>query len=127
MSWIINLSRREFCKSGALLGGGLVLGIHLPAGLAVTALRHVFLDPGELHRMSLSQPFDGRDFSPFRLLGRYLAGGHGLAVDLHGAGAALADAAAEFRAGKPYMFPNGPQQRDILLNFHLVIFVIDVE
>ena len=34
MSWIINLSRREFCKSGALLGGGLVLGIHLPAGLA---------------------------------------------------------------------------------------------
>ena len=32
MSWIINLSRREFCKSGALLGGGLLLGIHLPSG-----------------------------------------------------------------------------------------------
>jgi isoquinoline 1-oxidoreductase beta subunit len=31
MNAIINLSRRQFCKAGALLGGGLVLGIHLPA------------------------------------------------------------------------------------------------
>ncbi len=32
MSWIVNLSRREFCKTGALLGGGLVLGFNLPGG-----------------------------------------------------------------------------------------------
>ena len=30
MSEIINLSRRGFLKSGALAGGGLVLGVHLP-------------------------------------------------------------------------------------------------
>jgi len=30
MSWIINCSRREFCKNGALLGSGLVLGFYLP-------------------------------------------------------------------------------------------------
>ncbi|MCG2745997.1 MAG: xanthine dehydrogenase family protein molybdopterin-binding subunit [Desulfobulbaceae bacterium] len=34
MSWIINVSRREFCKAGALLGGGLVLGFYLPEGLS---------------------------------------------------------------------------------------------
>ncbi len=37
MSWIINVSRREFCKTGALLGGGLVLGFHLPESLAAAA------------------------------------------------------------------------------------------
>jgi isoquinoline 1-oxidoreductase beta subunit len=30
MSGIINLSRRDFCKSGAVLGGGLVLGFYVP-------------------------------------------------------------------------------------------------
>ncbi len=30
MSTIINLSRRDFCKTGALLGGGLVLGFYYP-------------------------------------------------------------------------------------------------
>ena len=30
MSEIINLSRRDFCKTGALLGSGLVLGFYLP-------------------------------------------------------------------------------------------------
>jgi hypothetical protein len=46
---------------------------------------------------------------------------------MHGAGTALTDAAAEFRAGEPDILPDDPEQRDILLNFHLVIFVIDVE
>ena len=30
MNGIINVSRRQFCKSGALLGGGLVLGFYVP-------------------------------------------------------------------------------------------------
>lgn len=30
MSQIFNCSRRDFCKNGALLGTGLVLGFYLP-------------------------------------------------------------------------------------------------
>ena len=37
MSGIINLSRREFCKTGALLGGGLVLGFYLPVSRDLAA------------------------------------------------------------------------------------------
>ena len=32
MSGIVNLSRRDFCKTGALAGGGLLLGFYLPGG-----------------------------------------------------------------------------------------------
>uniref|UniRef100_A0A831TXZ7 Xanthine dehydrogenase family protein molybdopterin-binding subunit n=1 Tax=Geobacter metallireducens TaxID=28232 RepID=A0A831TXZ7_GEOME len=34
MSDIVTMSRRDFLKTGAVLGGGLILGVHLPGGLA---------------------------------------------------------------------------------------------
>lgn len=37
MSDILNVSRRDFMKTGALAGGGLVLGLYVPAGNRLTA------------------------------------------------------------------------------------------
>ncbi|MEW6519853.1 MAG: xanthine dehydrogenase family protein molybdopterin-binding subunit [Thermodesulfobacteriota bacterium] len=43
MNRISNCSRREFCKTGALLGGGLVLGFYLPEKLAGAAAEGPFI------------------------------------------------------------------------------------
>ena len=34
MKEIVNMSRRDFCKSGVVLGGGLILGVYLPGSKA---------------------------------------------------------------------------------------------
>jgi isoquinoline 1-oxidoreductase beta subunit len=53
MSGIINLSRRDFCKAGALLGGGLVLGITLPTGreMALAATKATTFAPNAFIRI----------------------------------------------------------------------------
>ena len=40
MRGIVNISRRDFCKTGALLGGGLVLGVYLPESKAKAVPLH---------------------------------------------------------------------------------------
>src|SRR5215510_16539544 len=49
------------------------------------------------------------------------------AVDVHGAGAALRDAAAVFRAGEADLLADHPQERGIRLDLHVVDFAVDVE
>src|SRR6185437_6983957 len=78
------------------LGGQQRRGGHDLPGLAVAALRHVALDPGELDRVRPAQPLDGGDLHARRPAERRLAGADRLAVRMHGAGAALGDAAAVF-------------------------------
>ena len=50
---------------------------------------------------------------------RRLAGAHRLAVEMHRAGAAQADAAAEFGAGQLEMLANHPQKRRVAIGVDL--------
>ena len=73
---------------------------HHLAGLTIAALRNVDLLPGKLDRMRAvgRKPFDRGDRRVRRGRDRRQAGAHRVAAEMHGAGAALADAAAVFGA-----------------------------
>ena len=76
---------------------------HHHARCAVTALKRVIFYEGFLHRIELavfSQSFDGRHCAAVRLHGKVETGFHHFAVEQHGARAALADHAADVRAGE---------------------------
>src|ERR1051325_7128420 len=75
-------------------------GGHDLPGLAVAALRDVLRLPGALQRMRAvwREPFDGEDLLPRHVLERRAAGADRLSVRQHGARAAEAAAAAEFRS-----------------------------
>ena len=77
-------------------------GLHDLAGLAVAALRDVGRDPRALHGMGLAaaEALDRDDLASGQRAHRRLARAHGLAVHVHGAGAAEAAAAPVFRAGE---------------------------
>src|SRR5262245_42583001 len=84
---------------------------HDHAALAVAALRHIVIDPSLLHLVQhgvLGQAFDGGDGLAFHGADRQRARPHGLAVDMHGAGAALGDTAAVFGPGQANVVPDGP-------------------
>src|SRR6185503_6255185 len=73
---------------------------HELTGLTIAALRHVELLPGALQWMRAvgGQALDGGDLFRADCRQLRLARPDGVAVDLHRAGAALADPAAELRA-----------------------------
>ena len=56
---------------------------------------------------------------PVDVADRDRAGAHRLAVDMHGAGAALRDAAAEFGAGQSELVAQHPEQRRLRLDIEL--------
>src|ERR1700676_1632005 len=93
-------------------------GGHDLSGLAVTALRDVFLDPGLLHGMAPvgRQAFDGRHLFPgdARYRGDTRAGG--FSVEVHGPRSAQRHAAAELRAGHVQGIAKHPQQRHFRAN-----------
>src|SRR5688572_2820815 len=100
---------------------------HDLAGLAVAALDDVDLGPGLLHGMRAvgRKPLDRRD----RMAGDGARGCHAcasrLAVDVHGAGAALCDAAAVLRAGEAHQVAQDPQQRHVLGRVDFVFRTVD--
>ena len=49
MNTIVNLSRRDFFKTGALAGGGLILGVHLPALARAAGATHAGAAPHKLN------------------------------------------------------------------------------
>src|SRR2546423_12846802 len=75
--------------------------------LTVAALRHVFFDPGALHRVGavLGQAFDRGHALAGDGRHRQDAGARRDAVQVDGAGAALGDAAAELGAGEAERVP----------------------
>src|SRR5260221_795900 len=105
-------------------------GRHDLARLAVAALRHVERRPGLLHRMGArsGKPFDSDD----AVGGLDRADGDGagaphLAVDVHGAGAALRDTAAVLRAGQTDLLADDPQERRPGLHLQVADLAVDVE
>ena len=58
---------------------------------------------------------------------RHRAGPRGDAVEMHGAGAALRDAAAVFRAGHADPFANDPEQRRVGIDVNIARLAVDVE
>src|SRR5580765_2838954 len=99
-------------------------------GLAVTTLWDVELRPCLLHGMRAGgrQAFDGND-----LVRRLHAGNgqdtraHELSVDVHGAGAALRDAAPILGARQADLLTDDPEQRGISLYLHVTDAAVDVE
>src|SRR3979411_2124424 len=83
-------------RRGFLLEQG--RGLHDLAGLAVAALRHAEIAPRDLDRVRALrvEPFDGHDLLAADVGHRDAAGAHGLAIEMHRAGAAERDAATEF-------------------------------
>ena len=102
---------------------------HDLSGLAVPALRHLLLDPGHLQRVVavVGETLDGRDASSLDRGDGELAGLRRVTIDMHGAGAALADAAAELGAGQPKVLAEHPEQGRIGIDIHLFALSIDPE
>ena len=78
-------------------------GRHDHPRLTIAALRDVERDPGLLHRMTgiARQALDGGDLPALRGADGQHAGAHRRAVEMHRAGAAGTDAAAELASGQP--------------------------
>src|SRR6478609_1229028 len=103
---------------------------HDHAALAITALRHVVVDPGLLHLVQhtvLGEALDRRDLGVDRSAHRERAGPCRHAIHVHGAGAALRDAAAVLGAGEADVLPDRPEQRRGGIDVDVVIFAIDVQ
>jgi hypothetical protein len=108
---------RRFGEEG---GGG-----HDLAGLAISALRRVQIDPGLLQGVELTvrtgEAFDRRDFFAVQIADRRLAGPHGASsLDQNGASAALSDAAAIFGSHETEPIPQHPKQGGVrrgVINF----------
>src|SRR6267378_4677042 len=92
------------------------------AALAVSALRHLMLDPGLLHRVelpALRKAFDRHDALASGCGRRERARAHRLAVHVNGAGAALPDAAAELGTLHVEHVAQQPEQRHLRLDVNL--------
>ena len=101
---------------------------HDLAGLAVAALRHVDFHPRLLHRVAtiFREPLDGGDFLVADGADRRDAGANGLAVQMHGTGAAERHAATVFGAGQTHGISQHPQQRRLRVYIDLDGAPIDV-
>src|ERR1700722_8913776 len=94
-------------------------GHDLP-GLAVSALRHVFFDPGLLHRMRRihRKPFNRGDFLSGTARDRRDARARCLSVDVHRARAAKRHPAPELRARHVQRVPQHPEQRHLRIDIN---------
>lgn len=105
---------------------------HDLACLAITALRHVVIDPRGLQRMQLAvlagEAFDRRDLLICGGSDRNRAGANGCAVQVNGARAALSDTTTVLRADEAQMISQHPQQRRAFVEIvNDVFFAIDGE
>src|SRR6266571_2822539 len=102
---------------------------HDLARLAIAALRYVFRDPRLLHRMRAvpGEALDGRHALAGGRGDRQHAGARRDALQVHGAGAALRDAAAELRAGEPERVAQHPEERGVGRDGDCLAFAVDGE
>lgn len=105
-------------------------GAHDLSGLAVAALGDVVLDPGLLHGVEftvLGESFDGGYFSGRSSGDWELAGSHGDAVEVYGAGAAKSFAAAEFGADEAEVVAEDPEEWGVVGNVDGLYLSVDIE
>ena len=103
---------------------------HDPAVDAVAALRHLFLDVSGLQRMRLvrrAEAGERDDLAVADRRDRRDAGADRLAVEMHGAGAALGEPAAEMRIVQAEIVAQRVEQRHVLVRLHGVHLAVDVE
>ena len=103
---------------------------HDLARLAVAALRYVLRDPGLLHRLADfagTDRFDCVDLLSYDGGNRRYARARRHAIDMHRAGAALSDAAAELSTGKVQAVAQGPKQWCFGRDVRLQLFSVYVE
>src|SRR5260221_4701040 len=113
---------------GRVLGRGEEVGrLHDLPGLAVAALRHGESAAGRLHGVHAVriEAFDGDHGAAGDVAHRGGAGAGRLAVDMDGAGAALGDAAAVFRAGEPQLVAEIPEQRHRPVAVESLLLAVD--
>src|SRR5436190_18227255 len=101
---------------------------HDHAGSAEAALQAVLLPEAFLDRVELAvlgHPFDGRDLGAVGLDRKHGAGLHRLALEMNGAGAALAGVAPHVRAGQPRQLANEVDEQQPRLDFMGVLDAVD--
>src|SRR5271156_1202671 len=105
-------------------------GGHDLSGLAVAALHHFEAEPRFLDfasRLRRANALDGRHLAVADRANRQQAGTHRLPVDMHRAGAALCDPAAEFGYSEADHIPQGPEQRRIRRDIDRFALSIDLD
>src|SRR6516225_1186972 len=119
----------DFVLRGVLVGREEGCGLHDLAGLAIAALRDIQGPPSLLHRVIAVcvETLDRGHRSPGDVSHRGDAGAGGVAIDMHGAGAAQRHAAAEFCAGKPELVPQIPEQRHRRIAVARLVLAVDAE
>jgi hypothetical protein len=91
-------------------------------------LDDVDIDPGPLDLLAVrgfSDRFDRRDLLAGEIGDRQDAGAQCPAVDMHGAGAALRNAAAEFCPGQPDDVAQDPQQWHVVRDADFICLPVD--
>src|SRR5215475_5144969 len=104
-------------------GGG-----HEDARDAVAALGHAEPDEGVLERVQdavLAETLDGRHGTPARLHRQHEAARHRLAVEVHGAGAAVPGTTTFLGSGEAEVLAKGVEQRLVGLHQHLDGLAVD--
>jgi hypothetical protein len=99
---------------------------HDHAHLAISALRHLLLDPRKLRRMPPvgCKPFNRGDAAAGHRGDSRGAGARGLAVHVYGAGATEGHPAAEFRSRQSERIAKHSEQRRIGAHFDTMRFAI---
>src|SRR5947209_10311157 len=102
---------------------------HDLTGLAIAALHDIEITPCGAHRLGhfALHALDRRDRAPRGIADLRLTGALRLAVDMHGAGAALGDAAAEFRTGHIERIAERPEERHLRIDVEIALRAIDGE
>src|SRR5580700_10176941 len=103
---------------------------HDPAIDAITALRHFFLDISGLQRVRLvrrAEAGERDDLAVADRRDRRDAGADRLAVEMHGAGAALGKPAAEMRIVQAEIVTQRVEQRHVVVRLYGAHLSIDVE
>jgi hypothetical protein len=98
-------------------------------GLTIAALRDLVVDPSSLNRvqrLGRAEAVNGGDRPP-DITGQNLTGADGLAVNLHGAGPALCNAATIFHAFEVQLIAQHPKERHVGFDLNVMCGFVDGE